>query len=132
MLELLKKHQAIFKFLFTGGTAAAISLTTLYVLTEYFNVWYLASSILAFVAAFFWNFSLQKFWVFGGVQSHSGRRQIVLFFSANMVNLTLNSFGMYLLVDVMSIWYMAAQVFLTACLAVISFFVYRSWVFKIN
>ena len=52
------------RFLISGGTAAVVDLLFLYVLTDGIHMWYLLSSVLAFLAAFSVSFTLQKRWTF--------------------------------------------------------------------
>ena len=54
----------IVRFLISGSSAAGINLGTLFVLTHFFDVWYLLSSVVAFSVSFFVSFTLQKFWTF--------------------------------------------------------------------
>lgn len=51
-----------FRYLISGGTAAAVYLALVYVLTDLAGVWYLASTTIGFVVAFLVSFSLQKLW----------------------------------------------------------------------
>ena len=130
MQRILKKYDKLFKFLITGGTAALISFSILYVLTAIFGFWYLISSAIAFLIAVAFNFIVQKYWAFRGNQSRKSRRQLFLFIFISLINLALNSLGMYFLVEKIGLWYMLAQFFLTGGQAIVNYFVYKSVVFK--
>ena len=64
-MKALIRHFVQFKivrYLISGGTAAAINLSLLFLLTEFVGMWYLASSVLSFIAGFTASFLFQKFW----------------------------------------------------------------------
>lgn len=134
MIEIFKnqieKNKQFFKFIFSGGASALTTLALLYIFTNFFHIWYLASSIIAFSLAIILNFSLQKFWAFKGNQKKSAEWQFFLFLAINFFNLGVNSGGMYVLVDKIGLWYMLAQVVMSAILAVVSFSFYKLIIFK--
>ena len=120
----------VIKFLISGGTATAADLALLYYFTDILKIWYLAAAVLAFLLAFGISFVLQKFWTFSGDHVRRKREQVPMYLAANLFSLAVNSLGMYLLVDLAGLWYMAAQVLMSALIAVFSFFVYRLVIFK--
>lgn len=120
----------IIKFIISGGTAAFVDLLCLYIFTDLFRLWYLLSAVLAFVIAFIVNFNFQKFWTFKGDHEKQGREQLVMFLIINLINLSLNSLGMYLLVERVGIWYLLSQFLMSGILAFESYFVYRLVIFK--
>ncbi len=115
-----------FRYLISGGTAAAVYLALVYVLTDLAGVWYLASTTIGFVVAFLVSFSLQKLWTFKDSRIHVAVRQLALFLSAALAGLFFNALCMYVLVEYAGIWYLLAQVISSGALATISFFVYSS------
>lgn len=122
--------QNLAKFAVSGGSAMTLAIALLYLFTDIFRIWYLASSALAFVISVFYNFLLQKFWTFSGNQARGARQQLVMFFTISSVNLAVNATGMYFLVDIIKLWYLLSQVIMSALLAISNFFIYRSVVFK--
>ncbi|MBI3020167.1 MAG: GtrA family protein [Parcubacteria group bacterium] len=122
----------IIRYLISGGTAAFVSLSTLFVLTEFFGVWYLASSIVSFMAGFVVSFTLQKFWTFQDIRRDVVGRQIILYLVATGSALGLNTALLYVAVDVFGLWYMLAQFLVSGAIAVGSFFVYNFLIFQKN
>jgi putative flippase GtrA len=120
----------IVKFLIAGGTATLTTFFFLYLFTEVFLLWYLFSSILAFLIAVVVSFTLQKYWTFAGEQEKRGRHQFVIFLAFGAFGLGLNVLSMYLLVDRVGLWYMLAQFITSAGIAVMNYFFYQSVVFK--
>jgi len=58
-------HARVFRFLLSGGTALLTDLILLYLFTDLFGIWYVASAVAAFILAFMVSFLLHKFWTFG-------------------------------------------------------------------
>lgn len=125
----MKRIHALFRYLVSGGSAAAINIGTLYVLTEYAHVFYLLSAVLSFSIAFFVSFLLQKFWTFGDRRKEVLHWQVILFLGVALVNLLVNTLLIYSLVEYMHLWYVAAAVVSGALLAVSNFFIYKHVIF---
>jgi putative flippase GtrA len=117
------------KFLISGGISTAISISILYTLTEWAHLWYLLSSVVAFLIGLVASFTLQKFWTFGDSRTHLILKQGAVYTSIQLWNLALNTLGMYFLVEVFQVWYLFAQLGVAACIAVQSFILYN-FVFK--
>lgn len=117
------------RFLVAGGTAAAVHLGVLFILTDIFRLWYMFSTTVGFLAAFFVSFLLQKFWTFQDAGRERLRAQLALYFILAVCNLFLNALLMYFFVDVRGVWYLLAQVAVSGGIALESFFLYRTFIF---
>lgn len=120
----------VLRYMISGGTAAFTDLALLYFFTDVLEIWYITSAVLAFIAAFFVSFILQKFWTFKDARRDVIHKQITLYFFLNVWNLVLNTALIYFLVDTFGLWYILAQIFVGAIIAVESFLFYRFFVFK--
>lgn len=120
------------RFLISGGTAALVLLVILYVCTDIFLIWYLISSVIAFVCAFLTSFTLHKFWTFR--DRHVGRipKQAASHLMVGGVNLILNTALLYWLVEYGRIHYLVSQVLVSGTLAVASFFIYKHFIFHLG
>lgn len=128
--ELYLRYGALVRFLVSGGSAAAVLLAALYVFTDIVGLWYLASSVIAFLGAFVVSFTLHKFWTFA--DPHLGRApiQAAAHFTAGLINLGLNTTFLFLLVEYVGVHYLVAQVLVSGSLAIVSFFVYKHFIFR--
>ena len=126
------KWRTLLAYLFSGGSAALVSLSILYFLTDILGWWYLASTVVAFCVAFMVSFLLQKYWTFRDTSKDDGHRQKMLYLFVALANLVLNTGLMYFFVDIVHIWgeHMIAQILTSAILAIESFFVYRAFIFR--
>jgi putative flippase GtrA len=132
LTQLMKKHEQIFKFLIAGGIAFAINIVVLYALTDILHIYYLISTVLAFLVAFLVSFFLQKFWTFREHSRGNLHVQLPLYLGMQIVNLGLNTGLMYMLVEYVHIWYILSQAIITTILAVIVYVINKKYIFKHN
>ena len=125
----MQRFHALFKFLVSGGSAAAVNIGTLYILTEYAHIHYLQSAVLSFSAAFFLGFFLQKFWTFKDTRKDAIHWQMIVYLGLALINLLVNTSLIYILVEYMHLWYVGAAMVSTALLAVNNFFIYKQVIF---
>ncbi|KKW19347.1 MAG: Glycosyl transferase family 2 [Parcubacteria group bacterium GW2011_GWA2_51_10] len=128
-VHLRARASKIVRFVVSGGTAALVHFSLLYVLTEFFSVWYLASSGVAFVIAFIVSFWMQKYWTFRSMDASKINKQLPQHLSVAVFNLFLNLALVYAFVEFFGIWYMLAQVITTILIAIESYFAFR-WIFR--
>ncbi|MDO8592362.1 MAG: glycosyltransferase [bacterium] len=130
MMNFLRKYKQIIKYFIAGGAAAAVDLGLLYFLTDILGIWYLISTSLAFAAAFFVSFFLQKFWTFRDPDQTVIYKQLATYLAVALVNFTLNAALMYILVDGFKIWYLLAQFLASGLIAGESYFIYKFVIFN--
>jgi len=123
-LTVLWQRPAV-RFVCAGSAGFGVYYVLLYVLTEYAHWWYLTSSIVALVINYVVTFILQKLLTFRDASTHVLVRQIISyavmvsgFYLSNVVLL-------YALVDGLGMWYMSAQMLISALLTVVSFLISR-------
>ncbi len=126
----VKKHQQIGRFFITGGIAFVVNISVLYWATSILHVYYLASTVIAFVASFSVSFCMQKFWTFRDHAPDQWHIQFYRYLTLQLINLGLNACLMYVFVEYVHLWYLLAQTFILLGLAVISFLVNRNYIFK--
>lgn len=130
MFKLLLKRKRILKYLIAGSIGAFINLALLYFFTDILKIWYLTSASMAFAAAFFVSFFLQKFWTFSDNDKKAMRKQMRAYLSAALANLALNALLMYVLVEGFKIWHMLAQFAANGIIACESYFIYKFFIFN--
>jgi len=130
VLRLIHKHQQLCRFIIAGGTALVVNLIALYALTDLLHIYYLLSTVFAFLIAFCVSFTLQKFWTFRDRSSDQLHVQLPLYLGMQVGNLALNAFFMYAFVEYLHIWYILSQAIIALGLAIISFFINRRFIFK--
>lgn len=131
----LNSEKRIFRlarYLLAGGTGAFVNLGTLFVLVNYGKFHYLVGSIISFLIAFVVSFTLQKFWTFKNFEKDQKLvgKQLTIYLLITLLNLGLNTLFMYILVDVFVVWYMLAQFLSAGLIAILSYYLYKFFVFK--
>ena len=126
---LINKNSKVLKYLISGGSAAVVNLSVLYVSTDILHVWYLASSVLANILAFFVSFFLQKFWTFNNASVELVKKQLALYLLVAVINLGINTLLMFMFVEYVELHYLLAQIVTSGLIAIESFFVYQYFIF---
>ena len=126
----LRKRARFFRYLASGGMAAFVDFGLLYLFTDICRIHYLTSAVIAFVLTFFVSFFLQKFWTFQDDSVAKVHTQAVVYFGIAVASLVLNTLLMYLFVDWLHLWYMAAQFIASGLLACATFFISRDFIFS--
>ena len=119
----------VLRFLLSGSISALTNFSILYALTEYVQLWYLFSSIVAFSVSLVVSFVLQKFWTF---RNHSLERvhiQAPLHVGLAITDLLLNTLALYVMVEWFGLWYMFAQFIAAGGIACINYYVYKTHIF---
>ena len=102
----------------------------MYVLTEFFGVYYLVSAVLAFVVAVTNSFVLNKTWTFGEKIGHRVYSRYIKFIVISLIALIFNLMLLYVLVEYFKIWYMPAQLVGVILNLIINFLGNKLWTFK--
>lgn len=123
MLEKLKNNKLlsqIFRFAIVGGGAFIIDSSLLYILTEYFHVYVLISSVISFIVSLIFNYLLSVFWVFD-VTKKQTIKDVLVFAFLSTIGLGINQVVMYAGVEVLHIYYMLSKIVSTFIVMVYNF-----------
>ena len=94
-----------FKFWVVGVIAFIVDYLSLYLLTEFLNVYYLISSIISFLLSIIVNYILSIKWVFD-IKKKQSFKDVIIFTLLSAIGLLINLLVMYLSVEVFKIHYM--------------------------
>jgi putative flippase GtrA len=120
----------VFRYVVAGGTAAIVNIGYLFLFTDVFGVWYIISSVFAYVIAFLVSFTLQKYWTFRDYSTDRMAKQGTIYFIIGFINLALNTLLIYLFTDIIGLYYIVSQIISGLLIACISFFVYKNIIFS--
>ena len=133
----LTKHVVI-RYVLSGGVAGMTTIFLLYLFNAIFGIYYLTSSVLAYIGGFGVSFTLQKFWTFKSHQENTSK-QLAMYFGTSLLGLVLNTFFMYLFVEhifvnillySMHLKVLISQIITGLLVACFTFFISRNIVFK--
>ena len=80
------------------------------ILTLIFGVFYITASIVAFVIAFFFSLTLQKFWTFKDKSLNGLHWQTGKYLATSLFGLGINTFFLYIFVDHFNFYVFWAQI----------------------
>ena len=119
----------IARFMVSGGVVIAAYYAPYYLLTEFFGVWYLASSVIGSIISSVINFILQKFWTFGNKSMAGMHLQVIAFIFVSVGYTVANGGMLYILVGKLRMNYLVAQVIVSSILGVVSYPI-SGWIFR--
>lgn len=123
------KYIKVIRYIFAGGFTVIVNLAVLYILTDLFHLWYLASAIIAFCVGVITSYLLQKFFTFRDNSTKNLHIQFVVFLIYNILMLGVNTLFMYILVDRFHFWYIFSQITITVCTAFVNFVFFNKIIF---
>lgn len=118
------------RYVFSGGTAAAIDVLLLFVLVHFWGVYYLSAAVFAMTVSFIARFLLQKYVTFEDRDESQSKRQFFYYSILYAASLTATTALLYLFVDVLGVWYVLGQILSILFVAAGCFFIYRLFIFK--
>ena len=127
--DVLWKKRLVLAFLVAGGTALVADVGVLYLCKGILGMDIIPAVVIAFLFGFCASFTLQKFWAFEDMSVDRVHAQASLYFLVAALNLFLNIIFMYLLVEVIHLWYILAKALVAGSIACGSFFVYKHLIF---
>lgn len=113
------------RFMCAGVVGFLLYYVVYWLLTEVAGVWYITATVVAFVVNHGTNFAFHKAWTFGGSDTGAAHRQLAAYFR-NVLTLFVLGVGLvYVLVEYVQLWHMAAQFVNTVFVTVLNYFLAR-------
>lgn len=123
-------YMKLVRFVISGGIATSVNILLVFILTEYFNLWYLLGASTGFGVAFLISFILQKFWTFQDKSKEGIHKQAVIFFITVIAGIAVNAILVYLFVENLKFHYLLAQITSGVLIAIANYFAYQKLVFN--
>ncbi len=120
----------IAKYSTVGLAAAVVDFGSLFILTDGFGLYYLASATVSFILAALVNYSLNRVWTFRSNGQH--RKQLPVFFVIAILGLILNNNILYFAVEHLGFYYLVAKIFASAIVTFWNFFGNKYLTFRIE
>ena len=123
------KYARVIRYLFGGGFATAVNIGLLFIGVHYFHMWYLTSAVIAFCCAVIVSYLIQKFWTFKRYETEGMHVQFLIFVLFAIAMLGLNTLLIYVAVGIIGMWYLLAQIIISAIIAFINYAFFSKIVF---
>lgn len=118
------------RYIFVGGIAFLADFGLLILLTEKFHVHYLVSAGVSFMCGLIVNYILSILWVFNERTFSKEWVEFALFLLIGLVGLAFNQLFMWLLTDVLSVFYIFSKIMTTAVVYFWNFFARKIFLFN--
>jgi glycosyltransferase involved in cell wall biosynthesis/putative flippase GtrA len=118
------------RYFLCGMASVVVNIAFLYLFTDVAHIWYLYSSVLAFLIALSVSFTLQKFVVFKDKKTDGLHRQFSKFFIAAVLGVISNTILVYIFTDITGIWYILSQIIAGFFVMIQNFVLYKFFIFN--
>jgi putative flippase GtrA len=136
MMEQLFKNKTnntviqLFRYTFVGGLSFIFDFGSLYILTEYFNIYYLVSAAIAFMLGLTINYLLSISWVFEKRSIESKHVEFFIFAIIGIVGLALNELFIWFFTEIVGAYYLYSKLMSTGLVYLWNFFVRKYTLFR--
>ena len=130
LTRFVQKYGQFARFVIAGSCAFAVNLAALYFFTDIVGIYYLISTVLAFLVSFSISFTLQKLWTFQDSSRDHLHIQIPAYLGMQLTNVSLNAALMFVFVEYLHVWYLYSQAVISLTLAAGIFFLNKKYIFK--
>ena len=120
----------LFRYTVVGGLAFLVDFGTLFFLTEFLNIHYLVSAGISFVFGLTINYILSVQWVFSCRIMESRLLEFFLFALIGLVGLGLTELFLWILTDILFIYYLLSKILTAVLVYFWNFFVRKLILFN--
>jgi putative flippase GtrA len=110
-----------FRYLFVGGLSFVVDFGLLFLLTEFFSVYYLASAAIAFLGGLITNYLISISWVFNNRTLKNRKFEFLVFVFTGLIGLGLNQLLIWSLTEKLGIYYLGSKIVSTAIVLIWNF-----------
>jgi dolichyl-phosphate beta-glucosyltransferase len=128
--ELIQKNfTVVVKYSVIGVMGTIIDIGGLFVLVNYFRFPVLAAATISFLLAVTNNYVFNKNWTFKS-RSTNNRKLFIKFLIVHVIGLSINLSGIFVLVNLLGVWYIFAKIFITFFVLIWNFLANKLWTFR--
>jgi putative flippase GtrA len=120
----------LFRYFFVGGIAFLADIGTLFILTNYFKLYYLFSALIAFILGLIINYFLSVKWVFNDRVIGNRFLEFLIFGLIGIIGLGLNELFLWILTDIFMIYYLLSKIITTGFVYFWNFFARKLLLFN--
>ena len=119
-----------FRYVFAGSAGFAVDFLILFILTHYFNLYYLLSAAIGFIAGVFLTYIISIYWVFQ-IKSHRSRvGEFIIFILIGLAGLGITVVFLWVFTEKTHINYLLSKILSTIIVYFWNFFARKRLLFK--
>jgi putative flippase GtrA len=125
-----KTEIQFFRYIFVGGVAFIVDFTSLYVLTDFFGIYYLYSAAAAFILGLVVNYFISISWVFNKRKLNSKTIEFSVFAMIGIIGLGLNEIFIWFFTDELNLFYLVSKILAAIIILFWNFFARKITLFN--
>jgi putative flippase GtrA len=120
----------LFRYTFVGGAAFLVDIGSLFILTQYFGIYYLISAAIAFILGLIANYALSISWVFNNRTLGNMKLEFGVFALIGFVGLGFNEILIWFFTENIHIYYLISKIIAAILILFWNFFARKFTLFK--
>lgn len=120
----------LFRYVLAGGTAFIIDFGLLYTLTNCLSVHYMVSTVISYTVGLIITYLLSIYWIFDKRRTNNRLMEFFIFTLIGVIGLALTSFFMFLLTDIVGIYYLISKLATTGIVFIWNFIAKKFILFR--
>ena len=120
----------MFRYLFVGGAAFIVDFLSLFILTDFFGIYYLISAAIAFILGLVANYFLSISWVFNKRKLNKRHVEFGVFALIGVVGLGLNEVFIWFFTQDLQIYYLISKMIAAVIILFWNFFARKLMLFR--
>ena len=125
-----KTNIQMFRYLFVGGAAFIVDFLSLFILTDFFGIYYLISAAIAFILGLVANYFLSISWVFNKRKLNKKHIEFGVFALIGIVGLGLNEVFIWFFTQDLQLYYLISKIFAAVIILFWNFFARKFVLFR--
>ena len=125
-----KTHIQMFRYLFVGGAAFIVDFLSLFILTDFFGIYYLISAAIAFIIGLIANYFLSISWVFNKRKLKNRHIEFGMFAIIGIIGLGFNEIFIWFFTQDLQIYYLISKIFAAIIILFWNFFARKYILFR--
>ncbi len=120
----------LIRYIFVGGAAFIVDFVSLFILTDFFSIYYLISAAIAFILGLITNYMLSVNWVFNKRTLENRTFEFGIFALIGIVGLGLNEVFIWFFTQDIQIYYLFSKILASILILFWNFFARKFTLFR--
>ena len=118
------------KYFFASGIALFADVSILFILTEYFNIYYIASATISFLTGIAITYIFSKLYIFTKTKISNRLNEFIIFLVIGIIGLILNNIFLYIFTEYLGVYYMFSKFFVIIITYLWNYFARKKIIFS--